>query len=606
MSGTFATSVLVVTHPRLSGSTVQVHYGQDAPASQQAPCQLLDEFMGFKFWRFDIVVTVREGPGQVNYMVGLVGAQAPASVHSFNLPARNEPWRALSYSCNGFHEHAAEQKYGGIGFLWQDLMREHAAKRFHVMVGGGDQLYNDHVFQLETLKQWLLIDDPQERAKQFLKPEMLRQVEQFYFGHYVQHFTDPAWAAGLASIPYIFVWDDHDIFDGWGSYPEYLQNCPVFQGMFAVARRFYLLFQQHCTYQNASSISNTLGQFSYHQIRSLGNSMVIMVPDTRSERTPNVIVPQGGWDLMFNELQRRLERHPYIQHILVVLTVPIVYPKIPLAEGLMGGISSALARSKPMRDAMMGWQGKPDGMVSQFNEIDLLDDLRDHWTAAEHVVERQGLVRKLQGLSKQYSARVTFISGDVHVGAFGCFQAHPKQYNKVIDEKFMLQVVSSAIGNEPPPPGVIAALETSSMASTAMQDTLDKMLKVFNGRKLRGSRNYCQILPLPNATQDGKTGLHEPPGGLCFTLRCEQGPPGQHEGVESFHSISPLLLCNQGKANLCQNAQFYTMQQIDPSKVKAAGVMGTMAAMLPGESGANLMQATKTMGHKLGNWLGSI
>ena len=138
------------------------------------------------------------------------------------------------------------------------------------------------------------------------------------------------------------------------------------------------------------------------------------------------------------------------------------------------------------------------------------------------------------------------------------------------------------------------------------QDTLDKMLKVFNGRKLRGSRNYCQILPLPNATQDGKTGLHEPPGGLCFTLRCEQGAPGQHEGVESFHSISPLLLCNQGKANLCQNAQFYTMQQIDPSKVKAAGVMGTMAGLLPGESGANLMQATKTMGHKLGNWLGSI
>jgi hypothetical protein len=43
---------------------------------------------------------------------------------------------------------------------------------------------------------------------------------------------------------------------------------------------------------------------------------------------------------MFNELQRRLEANPYIQHILVVLTVPIVYPKIPLCEGLMGGISS--------------------------------------------------------------------------------------------------------------------------------------------------------------------------------------------------------------------------------------------------------------------------
>ena len=27
------------------------------------------------------------------------------------------------------------------------------------------------------------------------------------------------------------IWDDHDIWDGWGSYPDRMQNCPVFQGM---------------------------------------------------------------------------------------------------------------------------------------------------------------------------------------------------------------------------------------------------------------------------------------------------------------------------------------------------------------------------------------
>jgi hypothetical protein len=30
-----------------------------------------------------------------------------------------------------------------------------------LQVGGGDQLYNDHVFELETMKPWLMIDDPQ-------------------------------------------------------------------------------------------------------------------------------------------------------------------------------------------------------------------------------------------------------------------------------------------------------------------------------------------------------------------------------------------------------------------------------------------------------------
>lgn len=46
----------------------------------------------------------------------------------------------------------------------------------------------------------------------------------------------------------------------------------------------------------------------------------------------------------------------------------------------------------------------------------------------------------LQGIAAAYSVRVTFISGDVHVGAFGCFQAHPKQHIRVIDPKYMLQV----------------------------------------------------------------------------------------------------------------------------------------------------------------------
>lgn len=33
----------------------------------------------------------------------------------------------------------------------------------------------------------------------------------------------------------------------YGSYDPDMQTCPVFQGLFAVARRFYLLFQQHTT-----------------------------------------------------------------------------------------------------------------------------------------------------------------------------------------------------------------------------------------------------------------------------------------------------------------------------------------------------------------------
>lgn len=56
------------------------------------------------------------------------------------------------------------------------------------------------------------------------------QVEWYYFSHYVKHWSEPMFSDALATIPQIMIWDDHDIFDGWGSYPAVLQQCPVFQG----------------------------------------------------------------------------------------------------------------------------------------------------------------------------------------------------------------------------------------------------------------------------------------------------------------------------------------------------------------------------------------
>jgi phosphodiesterase/alkaline phosphatase D-like protein len=53
----------------------------------------------------------------------------------------------------------------------------------------------------------------QVRAKEPFTPAMLREVEQYYFGHYCRHFGTPEFAAALAAIPFIFNWDDHDIFD---------------------------------------------------------------------------------------------------------------------------------------------------------------------------------------------------------------------------------------------------------------------------------------------------------------------------------------------------------------------------------------------------------
>lgn len=60
-----------------------------------------------------------------------------------------------------------------------------------------------------------------------------------------------------------------------------------------------------------------------------------------------------------------------------------------LVVGMMGN-------SQAMKNAIMSVTAGTDGTISQFSEPDLLDDLRDHWTSADHSAERQMVVRKLQ------------------------------------------------------------------------------------------------------------------------------------------------------------------------------------------------------------------
>lgn len=55
-------------------------------------CCLLSRF---KFYRFDISLQLLDGPSVLNYLVGLVGGQAPMASHTISLPARYAARRCL-------------------------------------------------------------------------------------------------------------------------------------------------------------------------------------------------------------------------------------------------------------------------------------------------------------------------------------------------------------------------------------------------------------------------------------------------------------------------------------------------------------------------------
>jgi hypothetical protein len=137
----------------------------------------------------------------------------------------------------------------------------------------------------------------------------------------------------------------------------------------------------------------------------------------------------------------------------------------------------------------------------------LSDDLIDHWTNPCHEKERLFVVQKLQHISKTNGVRVTFAAGDVHCGGFGRLVGTDESR----DYRLMYQVVSSAIGNIPPPPAVLSAVHRNAKTSAFDAATKEQMLDVFEtdvnskvlkNKKLIGRRNWCRFEPVSDGSYD--------------------------------------------------------------------------------------------------------
>ncbi|GJJ11970.1 hypothetical protein Clacol_006208 [Clathrus columnatus] len=166
-------------------------------------------------------------------------------------------------------------------------------------------------------------------------------------------------------------------------------------------------------------------------------------------------------------------------------------------------------------------------MVNKFNaDAELLDDLNDHWTAKSHKKERNELIEWMQELALVKRLRVTFLSGDVHCAAVGLLKtlAKPKEdsVSPGQDHRYMLNVVTSAIVNTPPPNGVltmVGLLADKKHRTMHYTDTDECMVPLFerdvNGsapksRFIMGRRNWCQVQ------------YDEVTGGLDFRIRVER------------------------------------------------------------------------------------
>lgn len=139
------------------------------------------------FWRFPIDLVLQDHEARWQYALinvqssGIEPGMSP--FRTFVVPSAFQSMCVMFYSCNGFSVGTDEDEWSGPA-LWNDVLRVHAQKPFHAMVGGGDQIYNDGVRVDGPLKAWT--DMKLKKRRDYPFDEELRAAcDSYYFANYV-------------------------------------------------------------------------------------------------------------------------------------------------------------------------------------------------------------------------------------------------------------------------------------------------------------------------------------------------------------------------------------------------------------------------------------
>lgn len=386
-------SAIVINSYNLDPPLLLPENGQNA-----MPTRLYSKF-GRTVWRYDFCL-----PARGNSTYGLANAVFP--VHAdFSGDVR------IAYvSCNG-QEHAdADRPAAELNAMWQRLAAEHALSPFGLLLHGGDQLYADEVFQSHpSLARWVA-NARAEKTEQSLSADMRDAAESHYFHCYLTLLAQPDIAYLNARVPSLMMWDDHDIFDGWGSIPEKLLDSQIGRGLFDVARGMFMLFQLGATdempaFEEGAGECRTLTRVVRFPRFS------VIAPDLRSERRPTQVMGSAGW----GAFERALAETDRGDRILIMSSVPALGPRLSWIEKILDVLPC----------------------VQKYE-----DDMLDQWQSRSHRAEWRRLLETLQRQATEGHNAVTVLSGEIHLATRGEMA--------FTDGTIVHQLVASGIAHPPP------------------------------------------------------------------------------------------------------------------------------------------------------------
>ena len=470
---------------------------------------LYDNICNMRAYRINISIELRDGENddQIRWKIDW-GDHLTDGL--FHIARYNQKWRGGFFSCNGFDATVPEQTKSDLTFgdVWEHLDSVHEETPLHILIWGGDQNYIDFMFEdVPYLKKWVEMEWNKKWTCDY-PDDLKEQVEEYHFNSYVQNWERPEVKKALASIPSVMTWDDHDIFDGAGSYPPLLHDSPMMTGLFRTAQKLRLLFQHHTTVEKARD-HHLFGYQGYNFLAQCGPNLMIIGTDGRSERDTETVHHPQTWDMIFNKLEQHITN---IAHLIVVFPVPFSFVRFKLAESIFEHFKNLPNKCRQLP------------LVKQTNSIfglpELYDDLIDEWIHGAHINERNDALARFQELAERKRIRITFFSGDVHCCGVSRFRTRTKNLTPPLnDTKLMYQVISSAIVNIPPPRHVLRFAHYVKTKWHPIPDTEEELI------------NFFQRLP-----ETGRKIIHKkilPNRNWCYFEQCEETNPSIYRAVKT-------------------------------------------------------------------------
>ena len=364
-------------------------------------------------------------PG-TRYSVQIEGEEV-GSFHTLGTGTRG--LRAGVVSCNKPSDGVLN---GTEASLWDTLGDK--APELDVVFHVGDQVYADPAYDavVELVESGQLV--PNGDGWEEL-------VSELYRNFYRRNWSAPATRRALASVSNVFIWDDHEIRDDFGSLEEDADPDSLAHQIGLVARSVYREYQAALTREESEIYTSDLE----HLLYVMGNVGIIIL-DQRGGRSfykaanrDDESACQGylgraQWEDLEREIvdENGMFASDDIQHLVVATSVPLVY------------LNSVLTDAGA--------------------QLDPINDLKDHWAYGDHEEEQSRMIDMLltwkygdPHATTPYNNRtVTVVAGDVHVGLHSLIR-RPCDV-KGSPDQVLMQFTSSAITNEPPAPALLAIL----------------------------------------------------------------------------------------------------------------------------------------------------